>query len=190
VPGPKRAIRISTASVGAGCNEFDKADPVGRLFEVPSKTATKSGVVLRVARRAVDERPRSYVRATDRSRSTRCTWARGVACPRGQSQSHLPRDGRAASGVLRGDGLHHVQFLPVMEHPFYGLGIPDDGLLRTDVAYATPTTSSSSSTRCTRRASGATGLGALAFLRRPRAGMSRTHLYEHADVRQRVHRTG
>ena len=176
-----------------GGHEFDKADPVGRLFEVPAKTATRvwessyewrdEQWMLERAHYVARNRPVSVYEAHLGS------WRR---VPEEGNRSLSYREMAAQlPGYCAEMGFTHVQFLPVMEHPFYGSwgyqttgyfaptsrnGDPDDFKFLVDELHAH-------------------GIGVLLdwvpshFPSDAHAlGMfDGTHLYEHADVRQRVH---
>ena len=176
-----------------GGGEFDKADPVGRQFEVPSQTATR---IWESSYRWRDEEwmhaRESYV-ARDRPVSVYelhlGSWRR---VPEEGNRSLTYREMAAQlPGYCVELGFTHVQFLPVTEHPFYGSwgyqttgyfaptarnGDPDDFKFLVDELHAhgigvfldwVPS----------HFPSDAHALGLF----------DGTHLYEHADVRQRVH---
>ena len=80
------------------------------------------GPRIRVGRRRVDGDPAP--RGTPRTphvRSTRCTWGPGGACPEEGNRSLTYRElAPRLAGYVKRMGFTHVEFLPVMEHPFYG----------------------------------------------------------------------
>ena len=176
-----------------GGGEVDKADPVGRHFEVPSDTATK------VWRSQYEWRDEGWLRLRQDyvARSSAMSvyevhlgsWRR---VPEEGNRSLTYREMAAQLPAYCVEmGFTHVQFLPVMEHPFYGSwgyqttgyfaptarnGDPDDFKFLVDELHAN-------------------GVGVLLdwvpshFPSDAHAlGLfDGTHLYEHADVRQRVH---
>ena len=176
-----------------GGGEFDKADPVGRHFEVPSNTAT------RVWHSRYEWRDEEWLRrrADYVARNSPVSvyevhlgsWRR---VPEEGNRSLTYRELAAQlPGYCVEMGFTHVQFLPVMEHPFYGSwgyqttgyfaptsrnGTPDEFKFLVDELHAH-------------------GVGVLLdwvpshFPSDQHAlGLfDGTHLYEHADVRQRVH---
>ncbi len=75
-------------------------------------------------------------RATVRCRSTRCTWVRGDASPkRAIALSVIARWPQQLPAYCVDMGFTHVQFLPVMEHPFYGSwGYQTTGYFAPDLA--------------------------------------------------------
>ena len=173
--------------------EYDKADPVGRYFEVPSKTATRvweSNYQWRDDQWM--DRRRDFV-ARERPVSVYevhlGSWRR---VPEEGNRSLTYREmAEQLPAYCVASGFTHVQFLPVMEHPFYGSwgyqttgyfaptsrnGDPDDFKFLVDELHAqgigvfldwVPSHFPSDSF--------ALGL------------FDGTHLYEHADARQRVH---
>ncbi len=176
-----------------GGSDIDKADPLGRHFEVPDKTATRvweSRYEWRDQRWMNDRA--SYVA---RSRPVSVyevhlgSWRR---VPEEANRSLTYREMAAQLPAYCAElGFTHVQFLPIMEHPFYGswgyqttgyfaptsrYGDPDDFKFLVDELHAH-------------------GIGVLLdwvpshFPSDAHAlGLfDGTHLYEHADVRQRVH---
>ena len=176
-----------------GGEEFDKADPMGRYFEVPPETATR------------------VWHSTHAWDDDEWIERRNVGVPLAEPMSiyevHLgswrrvpEEDNRSLSyrelaplliEHVRATGFTHVELLPVMEHPFYGswgyqttgyfaptsrLGTPDDFKFLIDELHRA-------------------GIGVIldwvpshfpsdAFAL---ARFDGTYLYEHADVRQRVH---
>ncbi|MBW4029566.1 MAG: 1,4-alpha-glucan branching protein GlgB [Acidobacteria bacterium] len=176
-----------------GGSDVDKADPVAQLFEVPARTASRvwaSHYEWRDGRwmsergdYAARRRPVSVYEVHLGS------WRR---VPEEGDRSLTYREmAEQLPAYCREMGFTHVQFLPIMEHPFYGswgyqttgyfaptsrYGDPDDFKHLVDELHAH-------------------GLGVLLdwvpshFPSDAHAlGLfDGTHLYEHADVRQRVH---
>ena len=176
-----------------GGGEFDKSDPVGRFFEVPSKTAT------RVWRSTYQWRDDAWLQERANYVARRRpvsvyevhlgSWRR---VPEEDNRSLTYREiAQYLPDYCVEMGFTHVQLLPVMEHPFYGSwgyqttgyfaptsrnGTPDDFKFLVDEFHAH-------------------GVGVLLdwvpshFPSDAHAlGLfDGTHLYEHSDVRQRVH---
>ncbi|MFI5035654.1 MAG: 1,4-alpha-glucan branching protein GlgB [Acidimicrobiales bacterium] len=176
-----------------GGEEFDKADPLGRHFEIPPATATRvwrsdyrwgdaSWMAARAAQR-VREAPVSVYEVHLGS------WRR-VPEEDGRPLTYRELAPRLAS-YATDMGFTHVQFLPIMEHPFYGswgyqttgffaptarMGDPDDFKYLVDQLHQA-------------------GLGVLldwvpSHFPADDFALARfdgSHLFEHADVRQRVH---
>ena len=92
----------------------EKADPMAFHTEVPPAT---SSVVFESRHQWADDTwmtaRREGSRSTSRCPSTRCTSARGDAAV-------VRRDRRRAATYCQDLGFTHVEFLPVMEHPFGG----------------------------------------------------------------------
>ena len=176
-----------------GGDDFDKADPLGRYFEVPSRTATR--VWQSSHEWADDEWMQRRAGVDPRQRPVSVyevhlgSWRR---VPEDGNRSLTYRESAPLLAQYALDmGFTHVQLLPVMEHPFYGswgyqttgyfaptsrMGTPDDFKYLVDHLHQH-------------------GIGVLldwvpshfpadAFAL---ARFDGTHLYEHADVRQRVH---
>ena len=173
--------------------EFDKADPMGRLFEVPPATATRvwrsthdwgdgGWMAGRVGFKAL-EQPLSIYEVHLGS------WRR---VPEEGNRSLTYREvAPLLCEYALEMGFTHVELMPVMEHPFYGswgyqttgyfaptsrMGSPDDFKFLVD---------------CLHQA----GVGVILDWVPSHfpadefalANFDGTHLYEHADVRQRVH---
>jgi alpha-1,4-glucan:alpha-1,4-glucan 6-glycosyltransferase/4-alpha-glucanotransferase len=176
-----------------GGEEFDKTDPMGRYFEVPSATAT----------RVWSSR---YTWTDDQWTADRATY-RARERPVSVYEVHLgswrrvPEEGdrqltyRELAPLLAAYavemGFTHVELLPVMEHPFYGswgyqttgyfaptsrMGTPDDFKFLVDQLHQA-------------------GIGVLldwvpSHFPADQFALARfdgSYLYEHADARQRVH---
>src|SRR5664280_2104773 len=176
-----------------GGDDFDKADPLGRFFEVPSATATRVwqsghdwGDDEWMERRAgVDPRqqPVSVYEVHLGS------WRR---VPEEANRSLTYRESAPLLAQYALDmGFTHVQLLPVMEHPFYGSwGYQTTGYFAPTSRMGTPDDFKYLVDHLHQR-----GIGVLLDwvpLHFPAdsfalARFDGTHLYEHADVRQRVH---
>jgi len=176
-----------------GGHEVDKADPMGRYFEVPSNTATRvwsSDYEWRdgdwmAERGSFDarERPVSVYEVHLGS------WRR-VPEDGGRSLTYLEMAEQLPRYCTE-MGFSHVQFMPVMEHPFYGSwGYQSTGYFAPTSRYGTPDDFKHLVDRLHQA-----GVGVLLdwvpshFPSDEHAlGLfDGTHLYEHADVRQRVH---
>ena len=176
-----------------GGDEFDKADPMGRFFEVPASTASRVwasqyqwGDDEWLATRATEnplERPVSVYEVHLGS------WRR---VPEQGDRSLTYREmAEQLPDYCLAMGFTHVQFMPVMEHPFYGSwGYQTTGYFAPTSRYGTPDDFKYLIDRLHRA-----GVGVLLdwvpshFPADAHAlGLfDGTHLYEHADVRQRVH---
>ena len=194
VPGASEGqaykFRIRSRLGGA---EFDKADPMATFAEVPSRTAS------RVWRSQYEWRDRAWLGAREdfaaRGRPVSVYEMHIGSWRRVPEEGNRPLTYRELAAQLPAycveAGFTHVQFLPLMEHPFYGswgyqttgyfaptsrLGTPDDLKFLIDELHAH-------------------GVGV--FLdwvpshfpsdEHALGLFDGTHLYEHADVRQRVH---
>lgn len=176
-----------------GGEEFDKTDPMGRLFEVPSATATR---VWSSSHEWGDERwmaDRAAFRA--RERPVAVYEVHLGSWRRVPEEGDRPLTYRELAPLLATYavemGFTHVELMPVMEHPFYGswgyqttgyfaptsrMGTPDDFKFLVDHLHQA-------------------GIGVLldwvpSHFPADSFALARfdgTHLYEHADVRQRVH---
>ena len=115
---------------------MEKSDPVGAAANEPPSTASMIAALDHewdddewMAGAAGDGRA-----PTRRSRSTRCTSARGVASL--TPGRRFPRYDEMADPLadhVLAHGFTHVELLPIMEHPFYGSwGYQTTGLLRPD----------------------------------------------------------
>ena len=176
-----------------GGDEFDKTDPMGRFFEVPSATATRAWS----SRHTWGDRQWMDDRASFRSRERPVSvyevhlgsWRR---VPEEGNRSLTYRElAPMLAEYAREMGFTHVELLPVMEHPFYGswgyqttgyfaptsrMGTPDDFKYLVDHLHQA-------------------GIGVLldwvpSHFPSDSFALARfdgTYLYEHADVRQRVH---
>ena len=176
-----------------GGEEFDKTDPFGRFFEVSPATATR---VWNSAFAWGDDQwmaARSTYRAIERPMSTYelhlGSWRR---VPEEGNRSLTYRElAPLLAAYVNEMGFTHVELMPVMEHPFYGswgyqttgyfaptsrMGTPDDFKYLIDQLHQA-------------------GIGVIldwvpshfpadAFAL---AEFDGSHLYEHADARQRVH---
>ena len=112
----RRAAGYKYRILGADGLWRDKADPLAAYTEVPPATASvvyRSDV--RVERRATGSPGApSGSRTRSRSASTRSTWARGgPGCATVELADQLTE-------YVTELGFTHVEFLPVMEHPFGG----------------------------------------------------------------------
>ena len=176
-----------------GGDEFDKTDPMGRYFEVPSKTATRvwtssyrwgddEWLAARAAREGGD-RPVSVYEVHLGS------WRR-VPEEGGRSLTYREM-AEQLPGYCAEMGFTHVQFMPVMEHPFYGSwGYQTTGYFAPTSRYGTPDDFKYLVDRLHQAKVGVlldwvpshfpSDAHALGLF-------DGTHLYEHADVRQRVH---
>ncbi len=176
-----------------GGDEVDKADPMGRYFEVPSSTATR---VWSTGYEWGDERwmtERTTYRAPERAVSVYevhlGSWRR---VPEEHDRSLTYREmAEQLPAYCTEMGFTHVQFMPVMEHPFYGSwGYQTTGYFAPTSRYGTPDDFKHLVDRLHQA-----GVGVLLdwvpshFPSDEYAlGLfDGTHLYEHADVRQRVH---
>jgi len=173
--------------------EVDKADPVGRHFEVPSNTAT------RVWESSYQWRDDDWVARRERFGARQSPMSVYEVHP--GSWRRVPEEGnRSLSYREMAEqlprycvemGFTHVQFLPVMEHPFYGSwGYQTTGYFAPTARYGSP-----DDFKFLVDELHAAGVGVLLdwvpshFPSDAHAlGLfDGTHLYEHADVRQRVH---
>jgi alpha-1,4-glucan:alpha-1,4-glucan 6-glycosyltransferase/4-alpha-glucanotransferase len=176
-----------------GGDEFDKTDPMGRFFEIPSATATRvwNSNYTWSDDRWIDDR--STFRPRERPVSVYevhlGSWRR---VPEEHDRQLTYRElAPLLAGYAVEMGFTHVELLPVMEHPFYGswgyqttgyfaptsrMGTPDDFKYLVDTLHLA-------------------GIGVLldwvpSHFPADEFALARfdgTHLYEHADVRQRVH---
>ena len=176
-----------------GGDDVDKADPFGRYFEVPSRTATR--VWESAHEWADDEWMRRRGEHDPRERPVSVyevhlgSWRR---VPEDGNRSLTYRESAPLLAQYALDmGFTHVQLLPVMEHPFYGSwGYQTTGYFAPTSRMGTPDDFKYLVDHLHQR-----GVGVLldwvpshfpadAFAL---AQFDGTHLYEHADVRQRVH---
>ncbi|MGA7833745.1 MAG: 1,4-alpha-glucan branching protein GlgB, partial [Acidimicrobiales bacterium] len=176
-----------------GGEEFDKADPMGRFFEVPPATATRAwassyewGDASWVASRATYDARKSPVSVYEVHLGS---WRRVP------EEGDRPLTYREVAPLLAAYavemGFTHVELLPVMEHPFYGSwGYQTTGYFAPTSRQGTPDDFKYLVDHLHQR-----GVGVLldwvpshfpadAFAL---ALFDGSHLYEHADVRQRVH---
>ncbi len=176
-----------------GGAEFDKADPLGRYFEIPSSTATRvwassyewgdgDWLATRANRRVIDEPVSVYEVHLG-------SWRR-VPDEGGRSLTYREM-AEQLPAYCAAMGFTHVQFLPVMEHPFYGSwGYQTTGYFAPTSRYGTPDDFKFLVDQLHQA-----GVGVLLdwvpshFPADAHAlGLfDGTHLYEHADERQRVH---
>lgn len=176
-----------------GGEEFDKSDPIGRLFEVSPATASRVwssryewGDAEWMAARATTE---STERAVSVYEVHLGSWRRVP------EEGDRPLSYREVAPLLTAYvlemGFTHVELLPVMEHPFYGSwGYQTTGYFAPTSRWGTP----DDFKFLVDHLHGA-GIGVIldwvpshfpadAFAL---ALFDGSHLYEHADVRQRVH---
>ncbi len=176
-----------------GGEEFDKADPMGRFFEVPPATATRVwksryewGDAAWMASRATYDARNSPVSVYEVHLGS---WRR-VPEEGDRPLTYRELAPRLAAYAIE-MGFTHVELLPVMEHPFYGSwGYQTTGYFAPTSRQGTPDDFKYLIDYLHQR-----GVGVLldwvpshfpadAFAL---ALFDGSHLYEHADVRQRVH---
>jgi 1,4-alpha-glucan branching enzyme len=192
VPGVGHGALYKFHVRGRGAGFFaDKTDPFGFFFEVPPKTAS---IVWDLSREWGDDewmRARRDPNALDAPMSVYevhiGSWMRG---PDGWSLSYIELADRLGEYVER-MGFTHVEFLPVMEHPFYGSwGYQCTGFFAPTSRYGTPHDFMELVDRLHQR-----GIGVIldwvpshfptdAFALGTFDG---THLFEHADPRKGIH---
>ena len=179
---------------GADGERDERADPVAAAtFEPPSTASRIADLDVRLGRRRVDgrsgRRPSPPMR---RSRSTRCTSARGAASPpRGGGGRRYDELADPLADHVLSHGFTHVELLPVMEHPFYGSwGYQVTGYFAPTARYGDPTDLMRMIDRLHER-----GVGVLLDWVPSHFPMDEhalfrfdgTYLYEHADPRQGYH---
>ena len=132
-----RARATSTRSSARTARSALKADPFALARR--ARRRRPASVVCATAppvagRRRGCARARATRRSPSRCRSTRCTSARGAANPpRATARSPTASSADELADYVSDMGFTHVELLPVMEHPFYGLlGLPGHRLLRAD----------------------------------------------------------
>ena len=176
-----------------GGGEFDKADPIAFANEEPPKTAS---VVWEPCHEWLDAdwmRSRGLIQRLDKPMSTYevhlGSWRRVLEEP-GRLLSYAELAPRLIDHVQH-HGFTHVEILPVMEHPFYGSwGYQITGYFAPSARYGTPDDFAAFIDTLHQA-----GIGVIldwvpshfpsdAFAL---ASFDGTHLYEHADIRQRVH---
>ena len=176
-----------------GGGEFDKTDPLGRYFEVPSKTAARVWESHYAWRDDKWLEDRASFVARNRPVSVYevhlGSWRR---VPEDGNRSLTYREMAAQlPQYCVALGFTHVQLLPIMEHPFYGSwGYQSTGYFAPTARYGTP-----DDFKYLIDELHAHGIGVLLdwvpshFPSDEYAlGLfDGTHLYEHSDVRQRVH---
>ena len=81
---------------------------------------------------------RRNARSMVRLQSTKSISAPGGVPEDAKSLPHLPRNGRLLAEHVQQLGFTHVEFLPVMEHPFYGSGLSNHRLLRPTSRFGAP----------------------------------------------------
>jgi 1,4-alpha-glucan branching enzyme len=169
----------------------DKADPVGFHYETPPKTASK---VWDMSYRWADAdwmRRRGAVATLDAPISVYemhlGSWRRGDG---GRHLTYLELAEQLPDYVA-GLGFSHVEFLPVMEHPFYGSwGYQTTGYFAPTSRYGTP-----QDFMALVDALHQAGIGVIldwvpSHFPNDEHGLANfdgTHLYEHADPRQGLH---
>ena len=186
--GPPAAYKYHIVN---GRHRVDKADPFGFHHETPPKTASKvweldyewgdgSWMGERAGRNAL-EAPISVYEVHIGS------WRRGEG---GRHLTYLELAEQLPEYVA-GHGFTHVEFLPVMEHPFYGSwGYQVTGYYAPTSRYGTPQDFMTLVDACHRA-----GLGVLldwvpSHFPTDEHGLAYfdgTHLYEHADPRKGFH---
>ncbi len=176
-----------------GGHEFDKADPMATWYEEPSKTAS------RIFDSNYQWRDDDWT--AQRSQATPQTDPVSVYEVHLGSWRRVPEDGNRSltyrelaeqlPAYCVEMGFTHVQFLPIMEHPFYGSwGYQTTGYFAPSSRWGTP-----DDLRYLIDELHQAGVGVLLDWvpshfpsdEHALALFDGTHLYEHADERQRVH---
>ena len=191
-PGVCYKYHVSSRHMGY---KVDKADPFAFTCEVPPKSASVTWDLAYdwddadwMASREAEVRPQRP--GVDLRGPPRLLGADvGAAVPLARLPRARPRGWPTTATKM---GFTHVEFLPLTEHPFFGVvGLPGDRVLRPDQPVRHPAgpdvpdrppapagRSASSSTGCRRHfATDEHGLGYF----------DGTHLYEHGDPRQGFH---
>ena len=174
-----------------GGAEFEKADPVGTQFEIPDRTGSRIfqsryvwGDEAWMARRSASHhRPMSIYEVHVGS------WRR-VPEEGNRPLTYLEM-AEQLPGYVADMGFTHVELMPVMEHPFYGSwGYQSVGYFAPSSRFGTP-----DDLRALVDALHGVGVGVILDWvpshfpsdAHALAVFDGTHLYEHADERQRVH---
>jgi len=176
-----------------GGSEFDKADPFAFATEEPPKTASVVFEPRHEWRDAEWMQERARLQRLDKPISIYevhlGSWRR-VPEENGRFLSYTELAPRLVDHVQQ-HGFTHVEVLPVMEHPFYGSwGYQTTGYFAPSARYGTPDDFAAFIDTLHQA-----GIGVIldwvpshfpsdAFAL---ASFDGTHLYEHADIRQRVH---
>ena len=122
IPGVEQGARYKYWIVSqSGDYAMDKADPFAFTAETPPATASVVCELDYKWNDRVDGSGAAATQSTRRSRSTKLHLGSWMLAPEGRENICSYR-GLAPRLVdhLRGSGFTHVEFLPIMEHPFYG----------------------------------------------------------------------
>ena len=197
VAGRRARARATSTAIASRTAATASTRPTRSRFarELPPRTALDGlGPRLRVERRRLDgDARRGATRSTRRCRSTRCTSARGGACPTSGNRSLSYRElAPPLADYVHAHGLHARRAAAGHGAPVLRLvGLPDHRLLRADRRYGTPQDFMCLIDTCT-----SAGIGVILdwvpvalpdATSTASAYFDGTHLYEHADPRQGFH---